>query len=79
VRERGGPQADGGIDLKLVRGTERVIVQCKHWLTRPVPVQSVRELLGVVTAEGRIAVSSSRRAASLGTQWHSRLASRLSS
>ena len=52
VRERGGPQADGGIDLELVRGTERVIVQCKHWLTRPVPVQRVRELLGVVTAEG---------------------------
>lgn len=51
VRERGGPQADGGIDLALVRGTERVIVQCKHWLTRPVPVQRVRELLGVVTAE----------------------------
>ena len=52
VRERGGPQADSGIDLELVRGTEWVIVQCKHWLTRPVPVQRVRELLGVVMAEG---------------------------
>jgi len=52
VTERGGRQADGGIDLELVRGSERVIVQCKHWLNRQVPVQRVRELLGVVTAEG---------------------------
>jgi restriction system protein len=52
VRERGGRQADGGVDLELVRGSERVIVQCKHWLNRQVPVQRVRELLGAVTAEG---------------------------
>jgi len=52
VTERGGRQADGGIDLELVRGSERVIVQCKHWFNRQVPVQRVRELLGVVTAEG---------------------------
>jgi restriction system protein len=52
VTEHGGRQADGGIDLELVRGNERVIVQCKHWLNRQVPVQRVRELLGVVTAEG---------------------------
>jgi restriction system protein len=50
VKERGGRQADGGIDLELARGSERVIVQCKHW-NRPVPVQRVRELFGVVTAE----------------------------
>jgi restriction system protein len=52
VSERGGRHADGGIDLELVRGREKVIVQCKHWLNRQVPVQRVRELLGVVTAEG---------------------------
>ena len=52
VRERGGRQADGGVDLELVRGSEKVIVQCKHWQNRQVPVQRVRELLGVVTAEG---------------------------
>lgn len=52
VTEHGGGQADGGIDLELVRGSERVIVQCKHWLNRQVSVQRVRELLGVVTAEG---------------------------
>ena len=52
VVQRGGPQPDGGIDLQLSRGSERVVVQCKHWKNRQVPVQRVRELLGVVTAEG---------------------------
>jgi restriction system protein len=52
VVERGGPQPDGGIDLELHRGSEKVIVQCKHWVNRQVPVQRVRELLGVITAEG---------------------------
>jgi restriction system protein len=52
VVERGGPQPDGGIDLQLSRGSERIVVQCKHWKNRQVPVQRVRELLGVVTAEG---------------------------
>src|SRR5438034_6533512 len=45
VVERGGPQPDGGIDLQLSRGSERVVVQCKHWRNRQVPVQRVRELL----------------------------------
>lgn len=52
VRELGGRHADGGTDLELARGGERVVIQCKHWLNRQVPVQRVRELLGVVTAEG---------------------------
>jgi restriction system protein len=51
VTERGGPQPDGGIDLELRRGGEKLVVQCKHWLNREVPVQKVRELLGVITAE----------------------------
>ncbi len=51
VVERGGRQPDGGVDLELHRGTEKILVQCKHWVNRPVPVQRVRELLGVVTAE----------------------------
>jgi restriction system protein len=51
VTQRGGPQPDGGIDLELRRDGERLIVQCKHWLNREVPVQKVRELLGVVAAE----------------------------
>src|SRR5438270_6384535 len=52
VLPRGGPQPDGGVDLELRRGDERLIVQCKHWLNRQVPVQKVREMLGVVVAEG---------------------------
>jgi restriction system protein len=51
VTERGGAQPDGGIDLDLWRAGERVIVQCKQW-KRQVPVEKVRELLGVVTGEG---------------------------
>ena len=31
VDERGGPSADGGIDLILRRGREKFLVQCKHW------------------------------------------------
>ena len=47
---RRGP--DGGIDLRLSKGTELATVQCKHWKTRKVPVQVIREQLGIVTAEG---------------------------
>jgi restriction system protein len=50
VVERGGKQADGGVDLELHRGSETILVQCKHWTHRQVPVQRVRELLGVVSA-----------------------------
>ena len=53
VTERGGAQPDGGIDLDLWRAGERVIVQCKQW-KRQVPVEKVRELLGVVTGEGAV-------------------------
>jgi YVTN family beta-propeller protein len=42
--------ADGGIDLILTRGTERVFVQCKHWRSAQVGVQVVRELYGLVAA-----------------------------
>ena len=48
----GGGGADGGIDLVLHRGGKKTLVQCKRWKARPVPVQTVRELYGVVTAEG---------------------------
>lgn len=51
VIERGGPAADGGIDLILRKRSETVIVQCKHWKTQQVKVASVRELRGVVARE----------------------------
>lgn len=46
-----GTGADGGIDLKLVRLDEVVLVQCKHWKVYKVPVKDVREFFGILTAE----------------------------
>ncbi|HEY1583975.1 MAG TPA: restriction endonuclease, partial [Chthoniobacterales bacterium] len=48
VEESLGGGADGGVDLVLGRGREVVLVQCKRWKTKPVPVQTVRELYGVL-------------------------------
>lgn len=44
--------ADGGVDLKMLKGSEVFLVQCKHWRARKVPVQLVRELFGVMAAKG---------------------------
>jgi HJR/Mrr/RecB family endonuclease len=52
VRETGrqnGP--DGGVDLELVRGGQRVIVQCKRWWSTPVGVKEVREFAGTLMRE----------------------------
>lgn len=43
--------ADGGIDLKLAKGGETWLVQCKRWRNERVEVKVVRELYGVVAAE----------------------------
>ncbi len=52
VTENGGGGADGGIDLILHGAGERVLVQCKRWKVYKVGVDKVRELFGVLTAEG---------------------------
>jgi restriction system protein len=55
--------ADGGIDLILNRGAERIFVQCKHWRSYQVGVSVVRELFGLVAAyraTGGIVVTSGR-------------------
>jgi restriction system protein len=52
VVERGGPSADGGIDLELRAKRDKIVVQCKRWKTRVVGVDRVRELYGAMTAEG---------------------------
>jgi restriction system protein len=52
VEETGGGGADGGIDLKLFRDGRTTIVQCKHWKTWKVNVKPIRELFGVMAAEG---------------------------
>ena len=52
VEERGGLQADGGIDVVLRRDGETFLVQCKHWKSQQVSVQVVRELFGVMASKG---------------------------
>ncbi len=52
VAETGGRGADGGIDLILSKDGEKVLVQCKQWKTYKVGVTVIRELYGVMAAEG---------------------------
>jgi len=52
VQETGSASGDGGIDLILERGGERVAVQCKQWLNRQVGVKVVRELYGSMADAG---------------------------
>lgn len=52
VREQGGAKADGGVDLVLRKGSETFLVQCKQWKAFKVGVDVVRELYGVMAAQG---------------------------
>jgi restriction system protein len=52
VIEQGGAGADGGVDLVLRKGTETHLVQCKQWKAYKVSVDVVRELYGVMAANG---------------------------
>ncbi|MDB5915019.1 MAG: restriction endonuclease [Ramlibacter sp.] len=52
VKEQGGAQPDGGVDVVLRKGTETFLVQCKQWKATKVGVQVVRELYGVMAAQG---------------------------
>jgi restriction system protein len=49
---KGRSRYDGGIDLKLRKDDEYILVQCKHWNTRQVPHNAVHELLGIMVNEG---------------------------
>lgn len=49
VSETGQGGADGGIDLLLKRGTEKILVQCKQWKTTSVGAPVVREMFGLMT------------------------------
>lgn len=51
VEENGESGPDGGVDLRLNRGDEHVLVQCKQWLSWSVGVKVARELYGIVAAE----------------------------
>ncbi len=52
VAETGGGGADGGVDLIVTLGKDRYLVQCKQWKARQVGVSTVRELYGVMAAQG---------------------------
>jgi restriction system protein len=52
VLETGGGGADGGVDILLTRDGQRTLVQCKHWKTRQIGVAVVREMYGIMTANG---------------------------
>jgi len=54
VTERGGNGPDGGVDLELHAGTDKYLVQCKQWKVMKVGVATVRELYGVMAAEGAV-------------------------
>ena len=50
VVQQGGAGPDGGVDVLLQKGSDRYLVQCKHWRALRVGVQPVRELYGVMAA-----------------------------
>lgn len=63
VAKKVGASADGGVDLELIKGIDRYLVQAKHWRARQVTVEVVRELAGVIPfrrAAGDYAVTSGR-------------------
>lgn len=46
-----GGRTDGGIDLKLRKDDQYLVVECKHWNTDQVPHNDVHELLGIMATE----------------------------
>lgn len=52
VVQAGGAHADGGIDIELRKDGELYLVQCKHYRGWKVPVDTVRDLYGVMTSRG---------------------------
>ena len=49
IVETGQGGADGGVDLILVRGPKKIIVQCKQWKTSSVGAKVVREMYGLMS------------------------------
>lgn len=55
--ERAGAESreqglDGKVDLRLHRGNEHIVVQCKHWRACQMPPDDVHDLLGIALEEG---------------------------
>jgi restriction system protein len=55
VQENLSGGSDGGVDLVLTKDGNRTLVQCKNWKFRKVGVTTIRELFGVMTADGAAA------------------------
>jgi len=51
VSENIGEGPDGGIDLRLRKNGELILVQCKHWKAFKVDVKVVREMYGVMVSK----------------------------
>lgn len=56
VEETGLGCADGGIDLLLRKPGKTVLVQCKQWRSKQVPVTVVREMFGLLNHHNASAV-----------------------
>lgn len=52
VRENRSDGPDGGVDLRCEGDEGLFLIQCNHWPRDPVGVSVVRELYGVMAAEG---------------------------
>lgn len=52
VMDNAGVGPDGGVDVVVRKEGVVSLVQCKHWRVQKVSVHVVRELLGVMTAQG---------------------------
>ena len=52
VRENTSLGPDGGVDLTIEKGGNRYLVQAKHWKVFKVGVKVVREMFGLMVAEG---------------------------
>ena len=47
-----GPGKDGGVDIRLRCGGRKILVQCKRWKSGKVTAPVVREMYGLMVAEG---------------------------
>jgi len=52
VARQGTVQADGGVELIGEKGTERLLVQCKHWRTRSVTEDAIHGLMADMAQSG---------------------------
>jgi len=51
VKRSGGPNADGGIDLVLLKNKLKTVAHCKHWKAAEVDEKELKEFLGLVMRE----------------------------